>query len=125
MIDCDVHVDFCSSQELVPYIDPNFRDHLVRGELPGPGAMPAATRAWPHPEGPARRDAFPENGVAGSEITQRHFVRLRNTLHRRDPAWQLHSGRSPVWMDNNRNIVRRIHANVHICRIGSVDKTDK
>lgn len=57
MIDCDVHNSWNSAEELVPYIDPNFRDYLVRGELPGPaGAFPHAHRPWLHPEGFMRRD---------------------------------------------------------------------
>ncbi len=52
MIDCDVHNDWASAQELMPFIDPNFRDYLERGELPGPtGAFPHAHRPWLHPEG--------------------------------------------------------------------------
>ncbi len=57
MIDCDVHNSWRSAEELVKYIDPNFRDYLVRGELPGPrGAFPHAHRPWLHPEGFMRTD---------------------------------------------------------------------
>ena len=57
MIDCDVHNSWKSAEELIKYIDPNFRDYLVRGELPGPrGAFPHAHRPWLHPEGFMRTD---------------------------------------------------------------------
>ncbi len=57
MIDCDVHNDWHSADELLPYMDPNFRDYLQRGELPGPrGAFPHAHRPWLHPEGFMRTD---------------------------------------------------------------------
>ena len=35
MIDCDVHNSWRSAEELLPYMDPFFRDYLTRGELPG------------------------------------------------------------------------------------------
>ena len=39
MIDCDVHNDWSSSNVLLPYIDANFKDYLLRGELPGPEVL--------------------------------------------------------------------------------------
>ncbi|MFQ5793859.1 MAG: amidohydrolase family protein [Candidatus Bipolaricaulia bacterium] len=57
MIDCDVHNDWPSAEVLLPYMDPNFRDYLQRGELPGPdGSFPHAHRPWLHPEGFMRTD---------------------------------------------------------------------
>lgn len=57
MIDCDVHNSWNSAEDLIPYIDPTFRDYLTRGELPGPrGAFPHAHRPWLHPEGFMRTD---------------------------------------------------------------------
>jgi predicted TIM-barrel fold metal-dependent hydrolase len=57
MIDCDIHNDWHTAEELLPYLDPNFRDYLIRGELPGPrGSFPHANRPWPHPEGFMRYD---------------------------------------------------------------------
>jgi predicted TIM-barrel fold metal-dependent hydrolase len=57
MIDCDVHNTWNSAVELLPFMDPNFRDYLLRGELPGPrGAFPHAHRPWLHPEGFMRTD---------------------------------------------------------------------
>ncbi len=63
MIDCDVHNDWVSSDVLLPYIDPNFRDYLARGEAPGgPGTFPKSTRPWMHPEGFVRTDLESGNG---------------------------------------------------------------
>jgi hypothetical protein len=46
---------------LLPYLDPNFRDYIVRGELPGPrGAFPHAHRPWLHPEDFRRHDIRPK-----------------------------------------------------------------
>ncbi|MEM7034450.1 MAG: amidohydrolase family protein [Chloroflexota bacterium] len=60
MIDCDVHNDWASAEVLLPYLDPNFRDYFVRGELPGPkGAFPHAHRPWLHPEDFKRQDVHP------------------------------------------------------------------
>jgi len=57
MIDCDVHNSWSTTDELLPYMDPNFRDYLVRGELPGGrGSFPHAHRPWLHPEGFMRTD---------------------------------------------------------------------
>ena len=35
LIDCDVHNCWSDSRELLPFLDPYFRDFLERGELPG------------------------------------------------------------------------------------------
>ena len=52
MIDCDVHNNWASAEEMLPYLDPNFRDYLARGELPGGrDSFPHAHRPWLHPEG--------------------------------------------------------------------------
>jgi uncharacterized protein len=57
MIDCDVHNDWGSADVLLPYMEPNFRDYLARGELPGGrGSFPHAHRPWLHPEGFVRTD---------------------------------------------------------------------
>ena len=57
MIDVDVHNSFDSAEDLLPYLDPNFKDYLIRGERPGPrGAFPNANRPWLHPEGFMRTD---------------------------------------------------------------------
>ena len=64
MIDCDIHNDWTSATDLIPYIDPNFREYLERGELPGPvGSFPHAHRPWLHPEGFKRMDIKPPNGA--------------------------------------------------------------
>lgn len=66
MIDCDVHNDWTSAEVLLPYMDPNFRDYLLRGELPGErGSFPHAHRPWVHPEGVLRVD-FPDQHHPGS-----------------------------------------------------------
>lgn len=65
MIDCDVHNGWDSARVLLPYLDPNFRDYLDRGELPGGReSFPHAHRPWLHPEGYIRYDAFPPGGGA-------------------------------------------------------------
>jgi len=62
MIDCDIHNDWVSATDLLPYLDPNFRDYMERGELPGPrGSFPHAHRPWLHPEGFKRTDVNPPN----------------------------------------------------------------
>ena len=63
MIDCDVHNSWSSSTALLPYLEPAFRDYLVRGELPGGrDSFPHAHRPWLHPEGFMRTDATPADG---------------------------------------------------------------
>jgi hypothetical protein len=40
VIDCDVHNQWPSAAVLLPYLEPPFRDHLERGDVPGPpGAL--------------------------------------------------------------------------------------
>ena len=64
MIDCDVHNAWRSSRDLLPYLDPYFRDFLERGELPGGrDSVPHGHRPWLHPEGFTRTDAVPEDGA--------------------------------------------------------------
>ena len=68
MIDCDVHNSWASSRALLPYLDPYFRDVLLRGELPGGrDSFPHAHRPWLHPEGFMRADAVPPEGPPGSD----------------------------------------------------------
>ncbi len=75
MIDCDVHNDWHSADELLPFLDPNFRDYLQRGELPGPrGAFPHAHRPWLHPEGFMRTD-ISDDGHPGA-----HYEVMREKL---------------------------------------------
>jgi predicted TIM-barrel fold metal-dependent hydrolase len=63
MIDCDVHNNWVSAEELLPYLDPTFRDYVARGELPGGrDSFPHAHRPWLHPEGFMRYDAIPPGG---------------------------------------------------------------
>ena len=63
LIDCDVHNGWASSRELLPYLDPYFRDFVERGELPGGrDSFPHAHRPWLHPEGFLRTDAAPPDG---------------------------------------------------------------
>lgn len=63
MIDCDVHNQWVSTEDLLPYLDRNFRDYVVRGETPGGhGSFPHAHRPWLHPEGFLRYDAIPPDG---------------------------------------------------------------
>jgi predicted TIM-barrel fold metal-dependent hydrolase len=69
IIDCDVHNGWTSSRDLLPYLDPYFRDFLERGELPGGrDSFPHAHRPWLHPEGFLRTDAVPsDGGTPGSD----------------------------------------------------------
>ena len=69
MIDCDVHNAWSSTDVLLEYLPPAFREYLERGELPGGrGSFPHAHRPWLHPEGFERTDAVPPSGgVAGSD----------------------------------------------------------
>ena len=69
MIDCDVHNAWRSADELLPYLEPTFREYLERGELPGGrGSFPHAHRPWLHPEDFKRVDAVPpDGGAAGSD----------------------------------------------------------
>ncbi len=67
MIDCDVHNDWENVNVLEPYLEPYFRDYLVRGETPGPGIMPKSTRPWFHQEGFLRADVTPPSLNPGSD----------------------------------------------------------
>ena len=75
VIDCDVHNDWLTAEVLLPYIDPNFRDYVVRGERPGPrGAFPHANRPWLHPENPMR------TGLTGDGHPGAHFDIMKEAL---------------------------------------------
>jgi len=69
MIDCDVHNDWINADVLIPYMDPTFREYLVRGErVGGPSSFPHGHRPWLHPEGYRRADLDPAEGqTAGSD----------------------------------------------------------
>jgi uncharacterized protein len=77
MIDCDVHNQWPSAEVLLPFLEPPFRNYLVRGEIPGPpGALPHGHRPWLHPEGFKRKDVLaPEHGD-----TTAHYEALRTQL---------------------------------------------
>jgi predicted TIM-barrel fold metal-dependent hydrolase len=59
MIDCDVHQNLSSIEELFPYLPEAVREHLVHGGYAGVGFP---EYPWTHPEGFWRRDSFPEGG---------------------------------------------------------------
>jgi predicted TIM-barrel fold metal-dependent hydrolase len=59
MIDCDVHQNLSSIEELFPYLPEATREHLVHGGYAGVGFP---EYPWTHPEGFWRRDSFPESG---------------------------------------------------------------
>jgi len=64
MIDCDVHQDHNSLDELRPWLDPRFRPRLLGGDASF--AMPAYP--WINPVGVMRGDAIPaDGGVPGSD----------------------------------------------------------
>ncbi|MEM7033186.1 MAG: amidohydrolase family protein [Chloroflexota bacterium] len=65
MIDCDVHNDWANADVLLPYMDPNFRDYLERGErVGGPQSFPHGHRPWLHPEDYKRQDLFAAEGLS-------------------------------------------------------------
>jgi len=65
VIDCDVHQNFNNIQELLPWVDPAFRDYLVHG---GYGGYSLPNYPWLHPSGFMRGDAVPDGGgVPGSD----------------------------------------------------------
>ncbi len=75
IIDCDVHNDWSSAEVLLPYIDPAFRDYLIRGELPGPkGAFPHAHRPWLHPEDFRRHDIKPGSDDEHYSFMKSHLL---------------------------------------------------
>jgi predicted TIM-barrel fold metal-dependent hydrolase len=59
MIDCDVHQNLSSIEELFPYLPDAAREHLLHGGYAGVGFP---EYPWTHPEGFWRRDSFPESG---------------------------------------------------------------
>ncbi|MEY9999089.1 amidohydrolase family protein [Sinorhizobium fredii] len=62
IVDTDVHNYWSSADVLLPYLEPYWRDFLIRGEKPGPaGSFPHGHRPWLHPEGFSRHDIRPEN----------------------------------------------------------------
>ncbi len=87
IIDCDVHNDWSSAQVLLPYMDPNFRDYMVRGEMPGPrGAFPHAHRPWLHPEDFRRKDIAPQTDDEHYEYMRSHL------LDKHDITWGILTG---------------------------------
>jgi predicted TIM-barrel fold metal-dependent hydrolase len=65
VIDCDVHQNFDHVQDLVPWLDPAFRDYVVHG---GYGGYSLPNYPWLHPSGFMRDDARPaDGGVPGSD----------------------------------------------------------
>ena len=75
MIDCDVHNDWSSSNVLLPYIDANFKDYLLRGELPGArGSFPHAHRPWLHPEDFRRHDIKPSTDDEHYGLMKTHLL---------------------------------------------------
>jgi predicted TIM-barrel fold metal-dependent hydrolase len=65
MIDCDVHQNFNSLHELVPWLDPAFRDYVEVGGYTG---YQLPNYPWVHPSGFMMGDAVPgSGGVPGSD----------------------------------------------------------
>lgn len=65
MIDCDVHQNFNRLQDLVPWLDPKYRDFVVHG---GFGGLDLPNYPWVHPGGFTMNEAQPLNdGVPGSD----------------------------------------------------------
>jgi len=59
MIDCDVHQNFESIEDLFPYLPEVHREHIVHGGYHG---VSLPEYPWTHPEGFLRRDAYPPTG---------------------------------------------------------------
>jgi uncharacterized protein len=91
MIDVDVHNDWISSAVLKPYLDPNFRDYLERGELPGGrDSFPHAHRPWLHPEDFRRKDIQPKT-------QEDHYDLMReNLLDRYDIDFAILTGEEAI-----------------------------
>ena len=65
MIDCDVHQNFASMEELFPYLPEVYREQIAHG---GYNGLSFPQYPWAHPEGFMRRDAVPPGGgVPGSD----------------------------------------------------------
>lgn len=65
MIDCDVHQNFNSLHDLVPWLDPAFRDYV---EVGGYAGFQLPNYPWVHPSGFLMGDAVPESGgLPGSD----------------------------------------------------------
>jgi uncharacterized protein len=65
MIDCDVHQNFNSLKDLLPWLDPAFRGHVEHGGYQG---FELPNYPWVHPHGFMMGDAVPANGgVPGSD----------------------------------------------------------
>ncbi len=66
MIDCDVHQNFGHVRDLLPWMDPAYRDFMLHAGFGGfelPGYL-----TWMHPSGTTRRDSVPpDGGVPGSD----------------------------------------------------------
>ncbi len=66
MIDCDVHQNFNRLSDLLPWIDPAYRDFVLHAGFGGFELPNYLT--WMHPNGTTRGDAVPpEGGVPGSD----------------------------------------------------------
>jgi predicted TIM-barrel fold metal-dependent hydrolase len=59
MIDCDVHQNFGSIDELLPYLPEVHREHILHAGYAG---ISFPQYPWAHPEGFMRRDAVPPDG---------------------------------------------------------------
>jgi predicted TIM-barrel fold metal-dependent hydrolase len=65
LIDCDVHQNFNGLGDLLPWLDPAFRDYVTEA---GYGGFTLPNYPWVHPSGFMMRDAEPSNGgVPGSD----------------------------------------------------------
>jgi uncharacterized protein len=65
LIDCDVHQNFNGLRDLLPWLDPAFRDYVTEA---GYGGFTLPNYPWVHPSGFMRGDAVPPSGgVPGSD----------------------------------------------------------
>lgn len=61
VIDCDIHQTYMSHKELLPYIDEPYKTRVKNSGFGYPGGM------YHSSVGGVRKDAFPEDGVPGSD----------------------------------------------------------
>ena len=74
------------------------------------------------PVGVADDVAVAHHGLAGFEIGQRDLVRLGNALPRGEPAGQNGALGGAFGMDDDGDIVARVHANVHHSIVSTAER---
>jgi hypothetical protein len=67
MIDCDIHQNFNHVSDLLPWIDPAYRDYILHAGFGGFELPNSNYLTWMPPNGTTRRDSVPPDGVPGSD----------------------------------------------------------